>query len=85
MQNKNLETKIGEHTIAYKNNFLKVKNAKITIAFLCGYRSDMEGTKSEFLNEFCTENGIGYFAFDYSGHGSSSGDIKKWNYISMVW
>lgn len=77
MQNKNLETKISEHNIAYKNNFLKVKNAKITVVFLCGYMSDMEGTKAEFLNEFCTKNGIGYFAFDYSGHGSSSGDIKN--------
>ena len=55
----------------------KVKSPKITVVFLCGYMSDMEGTKSECLNDFCTESGLGYFAFDYSGHGSSSGDVKK--------
>lgn len=76
MQNKYLKTKIGEHNIAYKNNFSKVKNAEITVVFLCGYMSDMEGSKSECLYEFCTNNDLGYFAFDYSGHGSSSGEIK---------
>jgi uncharacterized protein len=78
-----LKTKIGKHNIAYKANFSKVKNSELTIVFLCGYMSDMEGAKSLFLEEFCTKNNLSYLAFDYSGHGKSSGDfmdgsISEW-------
>jgi esterase/lipase len=82
-----IETK-GRNNIAYKDNFSKVKNPEITIVFLCGYMSDMEGAKSLFLEEVCTQNNLGYLAFDYSGHGKSSGDfldgsISEWTEESI--
>jgi pimeloyl-ACP methyl ester carboxylesterase len=66
---------INGKNIAYKNNFSSIKDPSTTIVFLSGYLSDMNGTKSQFLYEFCTKENIGYFCFDYSGHGSSSGNV----------
>jgi len=66
---------IDKKNIAYKNNFSKINNPKITIVFLCGFMSDMEGTKSQHLQNFCTQKNLGYLCFDYSGHGQSSGNI----------
>lgn len=43
--------------------------------FLCGFRSDMGGTKAEFLDSHCAARGLGFLRFDYSGHGRSSGDF----------
>src|SRR5262249_58986061 len=45
------------------------------IMFLCGFRSDMGGTKAEFLDSHCAARGLGFLRFDYSGHGRSSGDF----------
>jgi pimeloyl-ACP methyl ester carboxylesterase len=52
-----------------------------TIMFLGGFRSDMEGTKAQFLEEKSKELGLAYIRFDYSGHGVSQGDFKD-GYIS---
>jgi pimeloyl-ACP methyl ester carboxylesterase len=43
------------------------------IVFLGGLKSDMEGTKSVFLEEWAREQGRAFLRFDYSGHGESSG------------
>jgi pimeloyl-ACP methyl ester carboxylesterase len=43
--------------------------------FLCGFRSDMTGTKASFLDSRCAARGLGFLRFDYSGHGRSSGDF----------
>jgi pimeloyl-ACP methyl ester carboxylesterase len=45
------------------------------IIFLGGFRSDMGGTKTLFLEEYCRERGRAFVRFDYFGHGSSSGDF----------
>lgn len=45
------------------------------IMFLGGFRSDMEGTKAVFLEDFCREAGISFVRFDYSGHGVSEGNF----------
>jgi len=79
----------NKKNIAYKNNFSKVKNPFRTIVFLCGYMSDMEGTKSIFLEELCTKENLGYVALDYSGHGKSTGDffegsISEWTQESLA-
>lgn len=50
---------------------------KPTIMFLGGFRSDMQGTKAMFLQEFCRENGLDYLRFDYSGHGQSQGKFEE--------
>lgn len=46
-----------------------------TIVFLCGFRSDMGGTKAEALHAFCAERGQAFLRFDYFGHGASSGNF----------
>jgi len=45
------------------------------VVFLGGFRSDMNGTKALFLEEYCGRHGHAYVRFDYFGHGASSGDI----------
>src|ERR1700744_195608 len=46
-----------------------------TVVFLPGFRSDMTGDKATALAAFCAEHGLGMLRFDYSGHGTSSGDF----------
>ncbi|HBK04778.1 MAG TPA: alpha/beta hydrolase [Acetobacteraceae bacterium] len=46
-----------------------------TVVFLPGFRSDMTGDKATALVACCAELGIGMLRFDYSGHGSSSGEF----------
>jgi pimeloyl-ACP methyl ester carboxylesterase len=45
------------------------------IVFLAGLRSDMTGTKADYLDAYCRERGRAYVRFDYFGHGASSGDF----------
>jgi len=71
--------------IAYKSNLSKIKNPSITIVFLCGFMSDMEGQKSRHVEDYCNKKKLGFLALDYSGHGSSSGlitdgCISEWVY-----
>ncbi|WP_370222570.1 alpha/beta hydrolase [Pararhodobacter marinus] len=45
------------------------------VVFLGGFRSDMTGTKAQFLEAWAKQNGRPFLRFDYSGHGQSSGDF----------
>lgn len=45
------------------------------VVFLGGFRSDMTGTKAQFLQAWAEENGRPFLRFDYSGHGQSEGDF----------
>lgn len=45
------------------------------VVFLGGFRSDMTGTKAQFLADWAMRTGRGFVRFDYSGHGQSSGDF----------
>lgn len=45
------------------------------IVFLSGLKSDMMGTKAVFLEDWARRNGRAFLRFDYSGHGSSSGEF----------
>lgn len=61
----------------------KSEGGDTTVIFCGGYMSDMEGTKACFLEGTCSELGLSYIRFDYSGHGCSSeefvdGTIGKW-------
>ena len=47
-----------------------------TVVFLCGYGSDMSGTKARFLHHLCGEAGHAYLCFDYRGRGASSGRFE---------
>ncbi len=43
------------------------------VVFLGGFRSDKDGTKALYLEEWATRRGRAFMRFDYSGHGQSSG------------
>lgn len=44
--------------------------------WLGGFRSDMRGTKAEFLDAYAERRGRALLRFDYSGHGESEGDFS---------
>lgn len=46
------------------------------VVFLGGFRSDMEGTKAQFLEAHARERERAFLRFDYTGHGASSGDFE---------
>lgn len=45
------------------------------VVFLGGFKSDMEGSKALYLQEWAVAQGRAFLRFDYSGHGQSSGDF----------
>lgn len=47
-----------------------------TVVFLTGFRSDMMGTKAEFLASSCALAAQNYLRFDYRGHGQSGGAFE---------
>lgn len=47
------------------------------VVFLGGFRSDMTGTKAQYLEARCRERGQAYMRFDYSGHGQSAGRFES--------
>ncbi|MDB5523137.1 MAG: 2-hydroxymuconic semialdehyde hydrolase [Rhizobium sp.] len=49
------------------------RKPKICVVWLCGYRSEMTGTKAVMLEAYALSLGLGFIRFDYSGHGQSSG------------
>lgn len=46
------------------------------LLFLCGFRSDMGGTKATRLAEHCRRRGQAMTRFDYRGHGASTGRFE---------
>ncbi len=52
-------------------------NKQTPIVFLGGFRSDMQGTKALFLEDFCKKSGRPFLRFDYSGHGQSHGQFEN--------
>lgn len=64
----------GPHgALAYQ--FLEGDTAQPTIIFLCGFKSDMNGSKAEWLHDYCQKNNRSFLRFDYYAHGASSGDF----------
>lgn len=48
----------------------------LTYVWLSGFKSDMSGTKVTVLETWAQEQGHGFLAFDYSGHGLSGGAFE---------
>lgn len=46
------------------------------VVWLGGFKSDMLGTKAEFLDGWAAEKGRAFTRFDYSGHGESEGAFE---------
>lgn len=65
----------GAPDIAYIRT-IGENNALPTIVFLTGFRSDMMGTKAEFLASSCAARGQACLRFDYRGHGQSGGSFE---------
>ena len=65
---------LTEHNrkIAYKKLEGK-KTGEPGIIFLGGLASDMEGSKANYLEDWCRSRGNTFIRFDYSGHGQSDG------------
>ncbi len=58
-------------------------NSKLTVVFLHGLKSDMEGKKPLFLNRYCQKNKVNFLSLEYAGHGKSygkfeNGTISQW-------
>ncbi|MGN0934051.1 alpha/beta hydrolase [Falsigemmobacter intermedius] len=45
------------------------------IVFCGGFRSDMQGSKAQYLEAWAKSQGRAFVRFDYSGHGESGGDF----------
>ena len=67
-------TKNKEH-IRYK---LIKGNKPVTIIFLHGFMSDLTGKKIKSLSRISTKLNISFLAFEYTGHGKSSGIISNY-------
>jgi pimeloyl-ACP methyl ester carboxylesterase len=63
--------------------YRKVKGKSPTIIWCGGLKSDMEGSKATFLENWAKQTGHSYIRFDYFGHGLSDGEftdgtISRW-------
>ncbi|MFV0386755.1 alpha/beta hydrolase [Paracoccus sp. (in: a-proteobacteria)] len=47
------------------------------VVFLGGFKSDMQGTKALYLEDWARAEGRAFLRFDYSGHGESSGAFEE--------
>lgn len=65
-------TNSAQQKLAYHQH----KGEKTGIVFLGGFRSDMNGSKALFLEEYCKTHGYSFVRFDYSGHGESDGKFE---------
>lgn len=71
--------------MAHPSFFITSQNRKLAyhktrgtgpgVVFLGGFKSDMEGRKAIFLEDWAKNKGRTFLRFDYSGHGQSSGDF----------
>lgn len=56
--------------------FERIEGRGPTFVFLCGFHSEMNGTKGAFLARWAAETGRSFLRFDYSGHGRSDGRFE---------
>jgi len=63
-----------------KLRFLSInQNSNLSIVFLHGFMSDIEGDKPKNFLKYCKKKGLGFLAIEYSGHGKSTGKFTKCN------
>ncbi len=67
----------GKPNLAYIYTPATAVGKALPLVMFCGgYRSDMNGTKAQYLEQQCAVRGQGYLRFDYSGHGASDGKFE---------
>ena len=54
-------------------------SSNLHIVFLHGFMSNIEGEKPKTIFKYTKKNKLGFLAFEYSGHGKSSGKFTKGN------
>ena len=65
----------GKPRLAYLSHPAKAQDALPGVVWLSGFRSDMRGSKAQFIAELANAQGRACLRFDYSGHGESEGDF----------
>ena len=55
------------------------QNSNLSIVFLHGFMSDIEGDKPKNFLNYCKKRKLGFLADEYSGHGKSSGKFNNSN------
>ena len=60
--------------LAFRHN--PASAGKLTFVWMCGFKSDISGTKVLRLEDWANRTGHGFLAFDYSGHGESDGAFE---------
>lgn len=68
-------TRQNGETLAYTK--LEAPANSPTLVWLSGFNSDMSGTKAVEVKAWAEKQGYGFLAFDYYGHGQSSGEFAK--------
>ena len=63
--------KLAYHYIPPKDKTLP------SVVFLGGFRSNMNGSKAMYLQDWAGRHGRGFLRFDYSGHGQSDGVFER--------
>ena len=64
----------GGHRLAFRRS--NASTGDLTYVWMCGFKSDMTGTKVVRLEDWANQAGHGFLAFDYSGHGQSEGAFE---------
>ncbi|MEH6808612.1 MAG: alpha/beta fold hydrolase [Hyphomonas oceanitis] len=62
------------HRLAFRRS--NASTGDLTFVWMCGFKSDMTGTKVVRLEDWANQAGHGFLAFDYSGHGQSEGAFE---------
>jgi len=84
MTKENKKIKINNFYISYNLKKRNQNGPKLSVVFLNGFRSDMNGKKAKFIDLLRKKIGFEYLRFDYSGHGISEGNIDTQTISSWV-
>lgn len=59
-------------------------DSRSIVLYVHGFGSDRAGTKGQALHEACIRHGFGYAAFDFRGHGRSTGQMVDLRASSLL-
>lgn len=76
------ETNVLMRALSHRFTRHASKDAELTLVFLPGFRSDMQGLKAQRVERMAARLECHSLLFDYSGHGRSSGELEQGN-LSM--
>ena len=64
----------GGNRLAFRRR--AASTGQLTFVWMCGFKSDMTGSKVMRVEDWAARTGHGFLAFDYSGHGQSDGAFE---------